>query len=72
MRQPRLLITLPEDIREKAEACRGKIPLATWIVDVVNSKCDRMLEWKQSKGRPVATRRDVSGRSDMDYSNSQE
>lgn len=70
MRQPRLLITLPEDVRAKIDAVRGRTPVATWILTEIEKKADWLLSKTPSGHRSTGS--NAGGRTDLDFSNSQE
>lgn len=76
----RIKITVPDDLLERINHHRGRIPLALWIVDVLQRKID-WLDKPKSYGQPTYRPQTVEAnrpptkradyRSDLDTSSAQ-
>ena len=74
MRTPRLLITLNDGDREILNAVRGRIPLATFILDLAMKQAEWLANRNKKQHQPGHDSRQNSGFTEtrLDYSNSQE
>lgn len=74
MRSPRLLITLKDGDRETLDSVRGRVPLATFILDSAMKQAEWLASRKQKQHQPGHDQRSQSQQGDTryDYSNSQE